>query len=167
MIKDNTISELKNEYGLRSSIAGLTTKQEDTRDIGSLAQPDTKDVKCQTHGPRKQAYYRSIPAKVQTNLPTRSPSAGGSQERSHDCSNEQNHGSGSQNIPLRYNSYQRNSKISSSFANTNGARGCSPGKSQNHAISNSYSPSRRRLSPPKGGDGIGSQTNDDIRSLRL
>ena len=46
MIRDNTIAELKNEFGLRSSIAGLTTKQEETRDVGMTAYPDTKDVKC-------------------------------------------------------------------------------------------------------------------------
>ena len=88
MIKDNTIQELK-ENGLRNSIAGnsitgFTAKQEDTKDIGILAMPETCDAKCQTHGPRKQAYYRSIPAKINTNLPNRSPST--SRERLHDCS---------------------------------------------------------------------------------
>lgn len=83
-IKDNTIAELKNEFGMRSSVAMTNTKPEEVRDVAVLALPDTKDVKCQTHGPRNQAYYRSIPAKVYTNLPNRSPST--SQERIHDCS---------------------------------------------------------------------------------
>ena len=69
MIKDHTICELKNEFGLRSSTTGLTTKgQEETREVGTLAQPDTHDRKTQTHGPRKQAYYKSIPSRVYGNL---------------------------------------------------------------------------------------------------
>ena len=93
-IKDNTIAELKNEFGMRSSVAGMTTNQAETRDAGVLALPDTREVKCQTHGPRKQAYYRSIPAKVQTNLPNRSPSASflDQNSNSHDCSHDHGHG---------------------------------------------------------------------------
>ena len=172
---------------MRSSIAGLTTQQAETRDVGSLALPDTKDVKCQTHGPRKQAYYRSIPAKVQTNLPNRSPSASFLDENSkshHDCSNDHGHHSHSQ--PARYHSFQKAASKMNSFANARAeaAGSYSPGKSMhlNHPISNSYSPNRRRKSkspnPAKGpqvanatqnsaADIGSSQKNEDIRSLRL
>ena len=70
MIKDNTIADLKNEVGYRNSILGATSNinAEETHNVASLAKPDTKDVKSQTYGPRKNAYYRSIPAKVYTNL---------------------------------------------------------------------------------------------------
>ena len=74
MIKDNTIADLKSEYGLRSSMAGTARHEDTTKEVACLAHPDTKDVKCQTHGPRRHAYYRSIPAKVNTGLPNRSPS---------------------------------------------------------------------------------------------
>ena len=76
MIKDNTIADLKNEFGYRNSILGGTSNMnaDETRNVAVLARPDTKDVKCQTHGPRKNAYYRSIPAKVFTNLNGRSAS---------------------------------------------------------------------------------------------
>ena len=42
-------------------------------DVACLAKPDTNEAKIQTHGPRKKAYYESIPPKVNTNL-SRAPS---------------------------------------------------------------------------------------------
>lgn len=75
LIKDQTIAQMKNDYGMRSStISDMPSKAEGTKEVACLAIPDVKDAKCQTHGPRKQAYYRSIPAKVRTNLPDRSGS---------------------------------------------------------------------------------------------
>ena len=73
--------ELQNEQGLRSSQGVTSRKREETRSVAVLALPDTKDAKCQTYGPRKTSYYRSIPAKIRTNLPDRSPST--SIERNH------------------------------------------------------------------------------------
>ena len=42
-------------------------------DAAVLAMPETHDMKVQTHGPRKKAYYESIPPKVNTNLSRASP----------------------------------------------------------------------------------------------
>jgi len=74
-IKDNTIEGLKAEFGVRSSIAEQPSKDQDTKDVACLAHPETRDVKSQTHGPRRQSYYKSIPPKVNTNLPNRSPNS--------------------------------------------------------------------------------------------
>ena len=42
-------------------------------DAAVMAVPDTHDMKIQTHGPRKKAYYDSIAPKINTNLSRASP----------------------------------------------------------------------------------------------
>ena len=124
---------MKGEYGLRSSMAGTNGPEEGTKDVASLAQPDTKDVKCQTHGPRRHAYYRSIPAKVNTNLPYRSPST--SMERLPDATHVS--ASGSNSGLLKY---------ATTFSKGKALYGSSPHKSKTGKalVSSSQSPGRRR-----------------------
>ena len=68
-IKDNTILQMQET---RNSVADQSKL---FIDAACYAKPDTNDVKCQTHGPKKKAYYDSIPAKVNTNLKERERSA--------------------------------------------------------------------------------------------
>ena len=78
-MKDNTINSLQESHNsganVRKSHAFSTIGHPETKNANIQAKPDTSEAICQTHGPRKKAYYDSIPARVNTNLQrTRSPS---------------------------------------------------------------------------------------------
>ena len=156
IIKDNTIAELKHDFGQRSSGAVLREDTE-TKEVACLALPDTREVKCQTHGPRKSAYYKSIPAKINTNLRGRSPST--SLERAQ--------------------SYDNGAVLRARKSREASMPGSSPGKAKRSktGVSSSQSPSRRLLATPEQaeawtGTGNGAARRDnhaleDMKSLRL